>query len=110
MTQMDSKCPCIINGEANHNNTPPSFVGNDYFCDTGSHERFYGYRFFEHDPLWDGEGYEGLSTCCSFNTPPWFYKQLPEGRASDDIEMRICRNEPATTEDVAIRMIDIYVQ
>lgn len=47
--------------------------------------------------------------CCSFNTPPWFYKQLSEP-IIDDIEMRVCRNEAAQDEDIAIEMVEIYVQ
>ena len=54
---------------------------------TGSPPEFLG-----DDPLWDGEGCEAPNTCCSFNTPPWFYKQLPQP-TTDDIEMRVCRDE-----------------
>ena len=49
------------------------------------------------------------STCCSFNTPPWFYKQLPQP-TTDDIEMRVCRDEASSNEDVAIESVTIYVQ
>ena len=61
------------------------------------------------DPLWDGAGCGPTSTCCSFNTPPWFYRQLPQP-TTDDIEMRACRNEDASHEDIAIEMIEIYIQ
>ena len=36
----------------------------------------------------------------------WFYKQLPQP-TSDDIEMRVCRDESANNENVAI---ELYVQ
>ncbi len=74
----------------------PSFVGDDYFCGTGI--------------LWDG--CSDSNACCSLiNTPPWFYKQLPQpGPTSDDIEMRVCRDEPVTNEDIAIEIIELYVQ
>ena len=29
------------------------------------------------DPLWDGEGCDETNTCCDFNSPPWFCKDLP---------------------------------
>ena len=61
------------------------------------------------DPLWDGAGCGATSTCCSFNTPPWFYKQLPQP-TTDDIEMRVCKNEKASNEDIAIEMFEIYIQ
>ena len=100
-----SKCHCTNINTAN-NNTPPSFVGNDYFCDTGSSGAA-GYTFYSDDPLWDGAGCGPQSTCCSFNNPPWFYKQLPQP-TTDDIEMRVCKSHHL--EDVFIEMFDIYIQ
>jgi hypothetical protein len=47
------------------------------------------------------------STCCVFNNPPWFYKQLPQS-TTDDIEMRVYTDELRSTEDTAIEIIDIY--
>ena len=52
---------------------PPAFVGDDYFCDTGSEERVQ-VTLYSDDPLWDEAGCGPLNTCCSINTPPWFYK------------------------------------
>ena len=45
--------------------------------------------FYLYDPLWDGEGCRSTSTCCEFNTPPWFYKSLPQN-SSDNLELRLC--------------------
>ena len=91
-----SLCPCN-----NETIQTPGFVGNDYFCDTGN--------IRDGDPLWDGEGCSAGSTCCSFNNPPWFYKQLPQP-TTDDIEMRVCRDGYSYNEDVAIETVDIYIQ
>ena len=88
---------------------PPVFVGNDYFCDTGSNDTRDQARFYSEDPLWDGVGCGPQSTCCSFNNPPWFYKQLPQF-TTDDIEMRVCRNNNNGNEDIAIEMFEIYIQ
>ena len=60
-----------------------------YFCDTGSRDRFQ-LIFYPDDPLWDGVGCGPTSTCCSFNNPPWFCKQLPQP-TTDNIELRLCR-------------------
>jgi hypothetical protein len=88
--------------------TPPAFVGNDYFCDAGS-ATYAGLIFYADNPLWDGAGC-AQSTCCSFNNPPLFYKQLPQP-TTDDIEMRVCHSgNPYTNEDIAIEVVDIYVQ
>ena len=78
--------------------------GMDYFCDTGIQMFFAGnihLGFLVADPLWDGEGCGPMSTCCSFNTPPWFYKQLPQP---------VCRDGLSSNEDIAIEMVEIYVQ
>ena len=57
----------------------PSFIGNDYFCDTGNHGPGYDFTaFYRNDTLWDGEGCGSTSSCCEFNSPPWFCKSLPQ--------------------------------
>ena len=103
-----SKCPCTNNYTANRATPPPTFVENDYFCDTGSSNN-YTHVFYSDDPLWDGVGCGPYSTCCSLNNPPWFYKQLPQP-TTDDIEMRVCRNEAESNEDISIEMFYIYIQ
>ena len=70
----DYVCPCTNT----RNNPPPAvpgFVGHDYFCDTGS-ENHWQYIFYPNDPLWDGAGCGQYSTCCSWNSPPWFRKNI----------------------------------
>ena len=102
-------CPCTNTD----NNLPasaiPSFIGTDYFCETGSRDTFEFSRFYDGDPLWDGNGCGPTSTCCSFNTPPWFCKDL-EGLTNDDIEMRVCGNELLSNEDTPIEIVELYIQ
>ena len=105
--ELGSACPCVSSNSIRFS-SPPAFVGEDYFCDTGSADRW-EYIFYVDDPLWDGAGCGPLNTCCSFNTPPWFHKQLPQP-TTDDIEMRVCRDQWSGDEDVAIETIDIYIQ
>ncbi len=105
-----NSCPCIRNDLVNRSSARiPSFVGDDYFCDTGSQDPIQHGVFYSANPLWDGAGCGPLSTCCSFNNPPWFYKQLPQP-TTDDIEMRVCRSETSSNEDIAIEMVDVFVQ
>ncbi len=104
-------CPCIRNDSVDRASAKiPSFVRDDnYFCDTASREYRQLNVFYGADPLWDGAGCGPLSTCCSFNNPPWFYKPLSHP-TSDDIEMRVCRDQVNRDEDIAIEMYDIYIQ
>ena len=101
-----SNCPCIDNSSSGAT-PPPAFVGEDFFCDTGSERRVMDHYFYGDDTLWDGAGCGPLNSCCSFNDPPWFYKQLPQ-LTTDDIEMRACRSEAG--EDIAIETVEIYIQ
>ena len=100
-------CPCINRNLASSAIQPPNFVGNDYFCDTGSEEHFQ-LIFYDDDPLWDGDGCGPNNDCCALNNPPWFRKQLPSA-ITDDIEMRFCRAE-AADEDTPVEIIEIYIQ
>ena len=86
----------------------PPYVGSDYFCDTASEGQFQ-FIFYPDDPLWDGQGCGRLNTCCSFNNPPWFMKELPSS-TSDDIEMRLCADETRSTEDINFETVELYVQ
>ena len=95
-------CPC----DATVNITTPPFVGKDYFCESGRNSGLH-LIFFPDDPLWDGDGCTATSTCCSFNNPPYFTKQLPSP-TTYDIEARLCRK--ATNEDTPIEFIELYVQ
>ena len=82
-------CPCTnINIPWPHQ--VPSFVGNDYFCETGNRAGNSDTIFYIDDPLWDGKGCGQTSTCCEFKHPPWFHKSLPQP-TNDDLELRLCR-------------------
>ena len=104
-------CPCNIANRASPNDAaqPPFYVGNDYFCDTGASGTFINGDFVYSDPLWDGAGCGPQNLCCSFNNPPWFYKALP-GETSSGITMRVCTDEGVNNEDVAIVIVELYVQ
>ncbi len=97
-------CPCTNISKKSRARNPPAFVGNDYFCDTGSHDAAINNLFYGDDPLWDGAGCGPLITCCTFNNPPWFYKELPEP-TKDDFEMQVCRK--GGDENVAIEIVNI---
>ena len=110
-----SRCPCV---NPNLNPTPPvpSFIGNDYFCDTAL-EVYYTSVYYQSilvsDPLWDGEGCGPTSTCCYDPdrevNPPWFVKTL-SSPTSDDIEMRLCWPSSGYSTTTPIEIVELYVQ
>ena len=103
------KCPCTDNQISPSLLPPiPSFVGDNYFCDTGSTTTLSSI-FYPNDPLWDGQGCGSRSTCCAFNTPPWFFKTLSSS-ISDNLELRTCSDEHRASEDTPLEIIELYVQ
>ena len=102
-TTLNDSCPC----DATINITIPPFVGADYFCESGQNSGDTPVFFFPDDPLWDGDGCTANSTCCSFNDPPYFTKQLPSP-TTDDIKARICQYDDG--DDTPIELIELYVQ
>ena len=101
-------CPC----DSDHTIHIPPFVGNDYFCESGVNEPWDISRHWtlhSNDPLWDGENCLSSSTCCSLHNPPYFVKQLPTP-TTDDIEARICLDSPSRDENIAVELVELYVQ
>ena len=98
-------CPC--DAPPNSISIPP-FVGGDYFCESGVSSGTVITRLYVEDPLWDGQGCISSSTCCSFNNPPYFTKQLPSP-TSDHIEARLCHYSPGS-EDTPVEFMELYVK
>ena len=88
------RCPCD-NNNRNFARLPPSFVGNNYFCD-GEYN----------GALWDGK--DCTTNCCTFNNPPWFTVKLTS--TTDDIEVRICHDQVVGDERVYLNTLLLYVQ
>ena len=104
-TYTGSNCPCSYYPGA----SPPYYVGNNWYCESGNPTTSGPTNVFVDDPLWDGENCEG--TCCSNGrSPPWFSVELP-APTNDDIEARICASEHSdSNEDVFIEMFELYIQ
>ena len=65
--------------------------------------------YYADDPPWDGQGCGPTSTCCTFNNPPWFCKQLPQS-TNVDLEVRLCSLQDASLENTPIELVEIYVK
>ena len=102
-------CPC----DASIDIRVPPFVGEDYFCESGVNGVWRGSRhhstFFSTDTLWDGEDCLPSSTCCSQHNPPYFIKQLPTP-TTDDIEARVCFHWNSSNGNIAVELVELYVQ
>jgi hypothetical protein len=101
-------CPCSNTG-VEWSYEIPSFVGSNYFCDTGNRGPGLGSSiFYPDDPMWDGEGCGPTSTCCQPSNLPWFCKTLPQP-TTDDLELRICGVDAIHNEDILTQLVEIYV-
>ena len=99
-------CPC----DTSLYNRVPSFVGNNYFCESGFHSVWiFDNILYSTDPLWDGQNCTADSTCCQLNNPPWFTTNLPD-YTTNDIELRICTQYRPAAEDTALEFMELYVQ
>ena len=101
-TNAHVNCPC------NNGRYPPtSFVGNNYYCESGSEGLPSADTYYFNDALWDGAGCTG-GTCCDDTTQPWFYHQLNK-TTQDDIEARICAYGPFSIRSALIDQLELYV-
>ena len=105
---LSSQCPC----GSKDTRTPPSFVGSDYYCESGLQSQNFPTfgKFYTNDPLWDGHQCGSIeTTCCQRTGIPWFYKKFKYS-TTDYIEMRICLDEGTSDEDCPVAHYEIYVK
>ena len=111
-------CVCTNVGSPSPAMSPP-WVGNDYFCETGT-SGLWGGQFYADDPLWDGDGCGPGSSCCTFpgefilpalgNRPPSFCKQLPF-TTNEDLEVRFCRALGGSNYNgTPIKLIELFIK
>ena len=104
-TYASSHCPCSGSGAS-----PPTFVGSDYYCESGVNTGSWRHVLYSNDPLWDGQGCGGFErTCCDPPNLPWFCKELPQS-TTDDLEFRICGDASRSNEDTPIDLAQLYVR
>ena len=100
-------CPC------NNGSTVSvqSFIGNNYFCESGI-TGFVVYNILHtSDPLWDGQGCGSLeSPCCNVTGIPWFHRDYGNTTTTDYIELRVCADERTAYEDAPVSYYEIYVK
>ena len=103
-------CPC------NTGNTlqVPSYVGNDYYCESGNDVDPAGSpcRNFVYtvDVLWDGQQCTTVEApCCTHPSMPWFIKTLSKN-TTDNIELRACTTNTGCPGTVPVFLIELYVR
>ncbi len=105
-----SECPCVPSADLSSIRVP-SFVGQDYFCESGVSSGIPPVRLYPDDPLWDGDGCTVAgNTCCQFNNPPYFTKHLSTA-TRNDLEVRACGYYSRLwSEDTMIELMELYIK
>ena len=96
----------------------PSFVGNDFYCESGNSEpgTFRNGVPYVSDMLWDGKDcYPDEEVACRDKiqgvSQPWFYKKFTSS-TTDDLELRSCCNDEyqLDTEDILLVSYELYIR
>ena len=99
-------CPCN-NGSIIQS---PPFVGDDYYCESGTATIPNDNSLYSSDPLWDGQQCGGdEATCCTHPNMPWFIKTLNE-TTTEDIELSVCGHSSPATEDTRLELVELFVR
>lgn len=94
------RCPCVDGSTA-----PPDFVGNSYFCDSGTDIIPRPGEFYGSNPLWDAQACLAGNQCCSRG--PYFFAELTQATC-DPLEVRLCLYDSII--NVGISIIELYVK
>ena len=100
-------CPC--NTGATH--TVPSFVGEHYYCESGTNSNPSNGKVYTADPLWDGNNCPSVEApCCTGTGLPWFFRDYGNATITDYIELRVCGDQGYGNEDTPVQLYEIYVK
>ena len=105
-----SQCPCAVAVNGRTFFSLPSFVGEEYYCESGgTEEEIVSITYLaSNDLLWDGKQCGILEEgCCDVPGIPWFNRVLDEP-TTDDIELRLCSQ--ISFGSPVLTFYDIYVK
>ena len=88
----------------------PSYVGSDYYCESGCPGMLDFFTIHFQDVLWDGQQCGLIETaCCAPPNQPWFHKIL-DAPSNDDIEIRLCIDQDTSNENTLVSLYEIYTK
>ena len=100
-------CPCAhVSGP-----DPPSFVGNNYYCESGNTGTYSLSTYYTTDVLWDMKNCVGTNNnCCTNPDMPWFFRQFARNMQGVNLEARICHSHSFANEATLVERLELYVQ
>uniref|UniRef100_A0A1X7U3Q7 Fibrinogen C-terminal domain-containing protein n=1 Tax=Amphimedon queenslandica TaxID=400682 RepID=A0A1X7U3Q7_AMPQE len=109
VTTSSRSCPCNTGSSV----SVQSFIGNDYFCESGNTDNSTSSTLYTSDRLWDRNGYYCRSLespCCNVPGIPWFHRDYGSTTTTDYIELRVCGDEGTDDEDSPVTSYEIYIK
>ena len=103
-------CPCNT-GYIAGSKVSSSFIGSHYYCESGLDPgKNWTSVLYANDPLWDGKNCDSNEvSCCTNSKLPWFYRVLND-ITRENIELRVCGDEPTSNERTPLDIIELYVR
>ena len=99
-----NRCPCATGSSV----TVRSFMGNNYFCESGNPNSGWSRTLYTADPLWDGQNCRSNEAPCC-NGLPWFHRDYGSTSSTESLELRIC-SDNAYYEDTPISYLEMYIK
>ena len=93
-------CPCADRTGRN----PPSFVSDQYYCESGAADNVTQDAYYTTDPVWDGLDCSISVNCCAHPDMPWFLQQFATAQQTF-IEVRICHDQDFSNEGILVESI-----
>ena len=99
-----NRCPCATGSSV----TVRSFMGNNYFCESGNPNSGWSRTLYTADPLWDGQNCRSNEAPCC-NGLPWFHRDYGSTSSTESLELRICSDD-AYIENSPISYLEFYIK
>ena len=96
-------CPCA----KYPGDSPSSYVGTDYYCDTATVTAG-SQQWYTNNTLWDGKDCYPGTNCCANTRLPWFWRTLKQ-ETNNDITVRWCTAYQIQSENFGTELLEIYI-
>ena len=104
--EASTQCPCATSSSF----SPRSFMGNNYFCESGNPNSGWSLSLYTADPLWDGQNCRSNEApCCNINGLPWFHRDYGSTSSTESLELRMCSGN-AYSENSPISYLEFYIK
>ena len=102
--EASTQCPCATSSSS----SPRSFMGNNYFCESGNQNSGWSRSLYTADPLWDGQNCRSNEAPCC-NGLPWFHRDYGSTSSTESLELRMCSGN-AYYENSPISYLEMYIK